>query len=219
MAEPSLVLSTHTHYQCVKENWLRIHTFHKHANVTQDFIMKYLNKGEIKRKQRGIIILLPDSIKGGILVLAHWSVSDDLSLQHPSPITPLFRYHISYQLNRVWAKIFPQRGNRRLISFFLLFSLFPSSWRKQRGLMTAEGNYTTEKTKRGEGVKKLSYCVSGDGGNCCHQSKQSDRTPHEGLMPPACQAFIIWDLAMSVFMYFSPWKSEMLFHWSWGSNK
>lgn len=72
--------------------------------------------GKREKSNRKIINSLPDPIKGGILVLAHWSVSDDPSLQHLFPITPVFHYHISHRLNGVWAKIWIQRGNQRLIS-------------------------------------------------------------------------------------------------------
>lgn len=68
-----------------------IHTFQRQANVTQDIIMKNTveQKEDKKETERNNNFFLPDPIKGGILVLAHWSVSDDPSLQHLSPITPL----------------------------------------------------------------------------------------------------------------------------------
>lgn len=109
----------------------------RHFNKT---LLWNSNKGEMRRKQRKIIHFLPDPIKGGILVLAHWSVSDDPSLQHLFPITPLFHYHISHRLNGVWAKIWIQRGNRRLISPSCLRFAPPFLLKKQRGLMTVRDN-------------------------------------------------------------------------------
>lgn len=145
-----------------------------------------MNKGEMRRKQRKIINFLPDPIKGGILVLAHWSVSDDLSHQHLFPITPLFHYHISHRLNGVWAKIWIQRGNRRLIS---PPPVPPSSWRNKEDYWQS-GIIKQQRKQRRRSEEVVILCLRGQ--RRLLPLEQAERRHRKGLMPPARRAFTMW---------------------------